>query len=271
MPLRPNRVVAVPVVDLRREPIPPSIDPPVMDSLQLTQLLMGEVVELISEFQGFSQVRALMQPHWDGSRWGGYQGWVESTALVESFGWKPDRVVVERWIDCQGYRLSWGSLLMAQGDCFLLPSGQSVRLSEDAMQIYPCQPVLKRLINSALRFCGDPYFWGGCSSYHPDQSRRGVDCSSLFHLAYRQEGICLPRDSAHQLMWCQKVDRKSLALGDLLFYPDSHRPKQIGHVALYLGGGRALEASLSANLVREIDVKRDIAAVGRMADLGLPV
>jgi hypothetical protein len=86
-------------------------------------------------------------------------------------------------------------------------------------------------------YLGAPYVWGGTSP-------GGVDCSGFVQAVYRRMGVLLPRDS-HQQMLAGGIlathDRRApLAPGDLLFF--THGDGRVGHVAISLGGARAIHA-----------------------------
>lgn len=88
-----------------------------------------------------------------------------------------------------------------------------------------------------------PYVWGGNSL------TRGVDCSGLVQQVYRQLGINLPRTTYEQAKSGHHVSISQLRPGDLVFYNTGSRdPNGIGrygHVAIYMGNGRVVEAANS--------------------------
>lgn len=85
---------------------------------------------------------------------------------------------------------------------------------------------------------GKPYRWGATG---PD----AFDCSGLVQAAYKTVGVKLPRTTAGQVLVGSRVDRASLQIGDLVF-PDP------GHVQLYSGGGRVVEAPRTGQVVRDV-------------------
>lgn len=76
------------------------------------------------------------------------------------------------------------------------------------------------------------YLWGGTVAPN-------YDCSGLIQSAFASEGIWLPRDSYQQEDFCQKITRKDLEKGDLIFFGF----KKVTHVALYLGNNRYIHSS----------------------------
>lgn len=85
----------------------------------------------------------------------------------------------------------------------------------------------------ARAYLGAPYEWGGLTS-------AGIDCSGLVHIAYREAGVLVPRDS-----WQQEAAGKPMARGlerpgDLVTYGGDERAD---HIAFLLGEGRILHAT----------------------------
>jgi cell wall-associated NlpC family hydrolase len=112
-------------------------------------------------------------------------------------------------------------------------------------------------ISAASRYLGTIYAWGGGSLSGPsvgwgiDAGIVGFDCSGLTRYAYARAGISIPRNSSAQYAALPKVSRSDLQRGDLVFWAtDTSRPSTIHHVAVYLGGGRILEAPQSGSRVR---------------------
>jgi cell wall-associated NlpC family hydrolase len=92
---------------------------------------------------------------------------------------------------------------------------------------------------------GTPYVWGG-----DGPAEGGFDCSGLTQAAYAAAGISLPRTAQDQYTASPHLPASaSLLPGDLLFYGSS--PGHITHVALYTGGGQALEAPHRGAVVRQ--------------------
>ncbi|WP_346840203.1 NlpC/P60 family protein [Microbulbifer sp. SAOS-129_SWC] len=83
---------------------------------------------------------------------------------------------------------------------------------------------------------GIPYRYGG-------MSKRGVDCSALVYLIYRDDmGIQLPRTTKYQASAGKAIKRSQLRPGDLVFFKTDRRGR---HVGIYLEDGKFLHASAS--------------------------
>jgi len=99
----------------------------------------------------------------------------------------------------------------------------------------------KRYVAALLRLYvhdwrGTPYRRGG-------MSHRGVDCSGFTLLTYRDIfGLDLPRTTGEQAGWGEKIKKKELVPGDLVFFKTGMWQK---HVGVCLDKNRFAHASLS--------------------------
>jgi cell wall-associated NlpC family hydrolase len=100
------------------------------------------------------------------------------------------------------------------------------------------------LVRTAERFLGLHYLWGGLSAW-------GYDCSGLTWAVYRAHGITIPRDADAQFAAGTPVSLARMQPGDLLFYEHP----VVGHVAMYVGGGKMIESPNSASEVRIVPVR----------------
>ncbi|TWI01048.1 cell wall-associated NlpC family hydrolase [Luteimonas cucumeris] len=129
---------------------------------------------------------------------------------------------------------------MAPSDRALLEATLDLRSTADLGAAHAAPQTSGRvqaLLQKALALLGTPYRWGGTS---PD----GFDCSGMVGYVFRSAlGIELPRVSREMAKDGEKVDRASLAAGDLVFF--SRRGKRVDHVGIYVGEGRFVHAPRS--------------------------
>jgi cell wall-associated NlpC family hydrolase len=98
-----------------------------------------------------------------------------------------------------------------------------------------------RAATLALRMAGAPYRWGG------ESPASGFDCSGLIRWAYGQLGVDLPHNSYALYDVGRPVPRQRMKTGDVLFFSG------LGHVGLYLGGGRMVHAPYSG---KDVEIVR---------------
>ncbi|MCK9426818.1 MAG: C40 family peptidase [Ignavibacteriaceae bacterium] len=101
----------------------------------------------------------------------------------------------------------------------------------------------ENVVNTAKRFMGIPYLWGGTSA-------KGLDCSGFTKTVFFENRIIIPRDASQQVFVGETVntekDFSNLQAGDLLFFGFSatpNRKERITHVAIYLGDNDFIHAS----------------------------
>ena len=96
----------------------------------------------------------------------------------------------------------------------------------------------------ALKAVGIPYRWGGSSP------SGGFDCSGLVYWAYGRLGVEVPHSSYALYDQGRRVARSRMKPGDVLFFSG------LGHVGLYLGGGRMVHAPHSGRNVEIVTLRR---------------
>ena len=192
-----------------------------------TQVLYGERVRVLGRQGAWTHVAVPDQPSPLDGR--GYPGWVRSWQLGPP---APARLVVtvrSAWLH-GGTQLGLGSQV---------PAG-----AVPAAATRPLPRTRPDLVKTAEQFVGLHYLWGGLSPW-------GYDCSGLTWAVYRVHGITIPRDADAQFAAGRPVSLAQARPGDLLFYEHP----VVGHVAMYIGGGRMIESPNSASEVRIVPVR----------------
>jgi hypothetical protein len=97
--------------------------------------------------------------------------------------------------------------------------------------------------------------WGGTDP------QRGLDCSGLVQVVYRNLGFELPRVSYQQAQAGRPVASLAEAQpGDLIAWDNSSRNDGVDHIAIYLGNGQMIEAPRPGGVVqiREVTTPPDV-------------
>ncbi len=121
---------------------------------------------------------------------------------------------------------------------------------------FPTISAGKAKFGSVLQFAkaelGQPYVWGGSEP-------GGFDCSGLMQYIYDKAGIKLPRTAEAQYNDTRHVTPgESLLPGMLVFFREADGV--IGHVGLYLGEGKMLDAPHTGANVRVETIPTQIGA-----------
>jgi cell wall-associated NlpC family hydrolase len=99
------------------------------------------------------------------------------------------------------------------------------------------------VVVTAMSMLGVRYKFGGNT---PDT---GLDCSGLVRLAFAQTfGMTLPRSASEMSRVGDKVDKRELQPGDLVFFNTLRRA--FSHVGIYVGDGKFVHAPSSGGEVR---------------------
>jgi peptidoglycan DL-endopeptidase CwlO len=119
------------------------------------------------------------------------------------------------------------------------------RAQEAASTSHPAAPYLPgrggKVVAFAYDQLGKPYVFAadGPGSY---------DCSGLTEAAYRSVGVSLPHNAAMQYHAISHISKSQLSPGDLVFYSN------LGHVAIYIGGGMVIHAPQPGEVVKKASV-----------------
>jgi cell wall-associated NlpC family hydrolase len=102
-------------------------------------------------------------------------------------------------------------------------------------------PAISGKAGTAVRYAynaiGTPYVWAA-------DGPNGYDCSGLTMAAWRAAGVSLPHNAAMQWDVVAHISRSQIKPGDLVFY------NSLGHVAIYVGSGKIIEAPNAGESVK---------------------
>ncbi len=217
-----------------------------------SQLLSGEVVTVYDQADGWSWVQSASD---------GYVGYVDSAGLGAEVRATTHSVAVP------------GSFLYPAPDLKAPPRDRLTMTGRVAVvdergafskvflgapwqdgwvysrHLAPDGEVAPDYVETALRFLGVPYLWGGKAS-------DGLDCSGLIQVALARAGIACPRDAGMQAASLGRAvpwepGRTALERGDLIYFP--------GHAAIALDAERVVNANAHAMLV-SVEPLEDVEA-----------
>ncbi len=134
----------------------------------------------------------------------------------------------------QWYKVSGGGTSgYIHSDCFALNGGVADRFpgTESAGQV---------IVDTAMKYMGVPYVWGGTST-------GGFDCSGLVYYVYKECGYTINRTAASIYTNGEYVEKSALQPGDAVCF--SSYSNSIGHVGIYIGNGQFIHASSGSGCV----------------------
>lgn len=100
-----------------------------------------------------------------------------------------------------------------------------------------------RAVTFAKDQLGKPYVFGATGP-------ASFDCSGLTQAAWKSAGVSIPRTSQQQAGALARIPASQVQAGDLVIYKDGSGLDR-GHVAIYIGQGRIIEAPRPGATVRE--------------------
>lgn len=201
-----------------------------------TQVLFGELVEIIESSGNWTKVRILADQ---------YEGWVDNKNFIYI-----DEKNIQPYLNAKTVLTSiLGGAVNSNHEKIILPGGAILpnydplnntfvinekifRLLEPNSTYYP---EAENIVNLAKQYLNCPYLWGG-------KTALGIDCSGLTQVVYKMVGIQLPRNASQQAEIGKLVSFIEEAKpGDLMFFDNPEG--KITHVGIYLGNHKIIHAS----------------------------
>ncbi|GAB2860335.1 C40 family peptidase [Actinocorallia aurea] len=107
----------------------------------------------------------------------------------------------------------------------------------------PASGPARTALDYAYAQLGKPYIYGGTGP-------TGYDCSGLTSKSWAAAGVAIPRTAASQYNYTasKRVSRENLQPGDLIFFSG------LGHVGMYVGGGKMIHAPRTGKNVEIVSI-----------------
>ncbi|WP_067463248.1 C40 family peptidase [Actinomadura macra] len=105
----------------------------------------------------------------------------------------------------------------------------------------PASGSARKALNFAYAQLGKAYSYGAAGP-------NTFDCSGLTMTAWGAAGVSITRTTNSQYAATKRVDRSNLQPGDLVFF------SSLGHVGMYVGGGKMIHAPHTGDVVKISDI-----------------
>lgn len=211
-------VCALSSVPLRQEPSD--------QSEMVSQILAGEPVNVLEEVKKYwIKIECLED---------GYIGYADPRHFISPAKSGESCMVVyddqSVWTSDAGMQCH----IFSAGSAFTIANGRCFIGEKEFTRITPPGPKPSTLCDTAVKYLGTPYLWGG-------RSRTGIDCSGLVQISAKVLGIQLPRDAKDQAETGNSVAFEERKANDLAYF--SNDAGKITHVAILLNSDTVIHAS----------------------------
>ena len=114
----------------------------------------------------------------------------------------------------------------------------------ETIQVSPSSKTQSSVVEEAYSWIGTPY------RYAKAEKGVGTDCSGMVMMVYETAtGRKIPRNSAKQAEFCEKVSEGKVKAGDLVFFATGKDPERVSHVGIVVDSEQFIHASSSKGVV----------------------
>jgi cell wall-associated NlpC family hydrolase len=203
-------------------------------SEMITQILFGEILQIIEEQDGWSNVKLAFD---------NYEGWINSKSISKISKDVFDQINSGSNIVTQNLL---NVILKDKNEQIILPAGATLPNFNSNSKTFAINKNQYRISESFLedkldiislskQFLNSPYLWGGKNPF-------GIDCSGFVQVVYKALGIKLSRDANQQVKIGETINFISeVRAGDLAFFDNDEG--NIVHVGIVLNQYEIIHAS----------------------------
>ena len=195
----------------------------------VTQLLFGEIVEIIEEYKQWRKIRIEHDK---------YEGWIDhkQCTLLEK---KSDLNEIKKTIVLGNESIliegPEGVQTIVRGAFLPIQTKKTFSFEQNKYTILgEIEDISSSSISEiAQLYLNAPYLWGGRNPF-------GIDCSGFTQLVFRFKGIQLNRDASQQVHQGEVISYDRLKTNDVVFFENAKG--KVTHVGIYLGNNQIIHA-----------------------------
>lgn len=173
----------------------------------ITQLLFGDLVEIIEKGQPWIKIRFPQE---------NYEGWMDFKQLSYLNSAEYERLknnnplyLKDAMSQINGPE---GLQTIFLGSALHQLKGNQMQVGNNTYQFVNLPNQIERsLVETALIYLNTPYLWGGKSLF-------GIDCSGLVQNCFKAQGKVIPRDASQQVYFGHEIAYTDRQIGDVPFF-----------------------------------------------------